>query len=91
MSDDVVRDNDICEFAFGRQLIGASRPEEFVNRRHTNGVRSRYRPVGRIDTETANPTVDEIAQQVSIITSNLYHETERTKLVFASQLLDMFG
>src|SRR6266851_6972583 len=90
MSDHIVPDDDIRELAFARQLFGASRPEKIVNCRHANGVGPRYRPVGRIDTEAADPTVDEVAQQVSVITSNLNHETEGTKLVFASQLLDMF-
>src|SRR5215472_11282103 len=91
MSDDVIRDYDICEFTFGRQLVGTSRPEEIVNRRHANGVGSRYRSVGRINPKAVDPTVDEVAQQVSIIAGNLNYEIERAKLVFASQLLDMFG
>ena len=91
MSDDVIRDYDICEFTFGRQLIGTSPPEEIVNRRHANGVGLRYRSICRINTEAVNPTVDEVAKQVSIIAGNLNHETEGAKLVFASQLLDMLG
>src|SRR3984893_313045 len=91
MSDHVVRDHDIGELAFARELFGASRPEEIVNRRHANGVCPRYRPVGRIDTEALNPSVDEVAQQVSVVTGNLNHETEGAKLVFASQRFDMFG
>jgi hypothetical protein len=91
MSDDVISDYDICEFTFGRQLIGTSPPEEIVNRRHANGVGLRYRSICRINTEAVNPTVDEVAKQVSIIAGNLNHETEGAKLVLASQLLDMLG
>src|ERR1700730_4340702 len=91
MSDHIVPDHAARELAFARQLIGRSGPEKIVNRRHANGIGPRYRPVGRIDTAAVNPTVDEVAQQVSVITSNLNHETKRAKLVFASQLLDMFG
>ena len=91
MSDHIVPDHNVRELAFVRQLFGAPRPEKIVNRRHANGVGLHYRPVGRIDTEAVNPTVDEVAQQVSVITGNLNHETKRAKLVFASQLLDMFG
>jgi hypothetical protein len=57
MSDDVIRDYDICEFTFGRQFVGTSRSEEIVYRRHTNGVSLRYRTVSRIDTKAVNPTV----------------------------------
>src|SRR6516164_3384373 len=91
MSDHVVRDHDIRELAFARELFCALRPEKIVNSRHANGVGPRYRAVSRIDTKAVDPTVDEVAQQVSIIAGYLNHETERAKLVFASQLLDMFG
>src|SRR5690242_11597631 len=59
MSDHVVGNDHIGELALARQLFGASRPEEFMKCRHANGVCSRYRPVGRVDTETVNSTVDE--------------------------------
>src|ERR1700730_6658488 len=91
MSDHVVRDHDIRELAFVRQLFGASRPEEIVNRRHANGICLRYGAIGRIDTEAVNPAVDEITQQVSVVTGNLNHEIAGAKLVFANQRCDMFS
>src|SRR6516165_2736798 len=91
MSDHVIRDRDIRELALARQLFGTSRPEEIVDRRYANGVCLRDGPVGWIDTEAMNPALDEVAQQVSVVTGNLDHETERAKLISGNQCFDVFG
>jgi hypothetical protein len=91
VSDDVVRNHDICELAFAGQLFGASRPEKIVNCRHANGVGLRYGTVGRIDAEARNPALYKIAKQIPIIAGNLYDETGRSELVPADQRFDMLG
>ena len=91
VSDDVVRNHDICELAFAGQIFGASRPEKIVNCRHANGVGLRYRTVGRIDAEARNPALHKIAKQIPIIAGNLYDETGRSELVPADQRSDMLG
>src|SRR5215469_2883415 len=68
---DVVRNNDVGKFAFTCQSLGALRPEEIVYCRHSNGICPGYWPVGRIDAETTNPSLDKITQQIPVITGNL--------------------
>src|SRR5262249_2080967 len=72
-------------FAFTRCLLSASRPEEIVNHRHDNGICPRDWPVSWIDAEAGNPPLDEVAQQVSVITGNLHYETVWAELVSLHQ------
>src|SRR5215471_13324371 len=70
----VIRDHDVRQLAIAGQMFGASRPEEIVPRGYADGICPRYGPVGRINAEAANPPLDEVAQQVSIIAGNLDNE-----------------
>src|SRR6516162_3705642 len=55
MSDHIVSDHDVRKLAFAGQLFGGLQFKEIVNCWHADRVCSRYRSVGRINTEAGDP------------------------------------